>query len=76
MELDENCSIETSVFQGQYEGQVVFYPLITDPKVNYQAMLDLYNCEGELIAQLSAEESNQYLDARSGLDTRIYTCTE
>lgn len=75
-ELDDNCSIETSIFEGSYEGQVVYYTLVTDPKVNFQAMLDLYDCDGNFIADLSAEESNSYLDSRRGSDKLIFTCSE
>ncbi|MDT0644290.1 hypothetical protein RM553_15740 [Zunongwangia sp. F363] len=75
-ELDDNCFSETSIFQGIYNGETVYYQLITDPLVNFQAFLKFYNCEGNLVADLSAEGSNNYLDGPGRDDDKIYTCSE
>ena len=75
-ELDENCSFEVSIFKGSYSGEIVYYQLITDPRVNFQAMLKFYNCEGNLVAELTAEESNEYLNDTGRNNEKIYTCSE
>ncbi|QYA25976.1 hypothetical protein G3I01_10775 [Gramella sp. MT6] len=75
-EIDEDCSIEVSIFKGNYNGETVYYQLITDPRVNFQAMLEFYNCDGEVVANLTAEESNEYLNDQADKDEKIYTCSE
>ena len=75
-ELDQNCSVEKSIFKGRYNNEIVYYELITDPRVNFQAILEFYDCEGNLVAELTAEESNQYLNERRSSDEKIYTCSE
>jgi len=75
-ELDADCSTQISIFKGNYGGETVYYQLITDPTVNFQAMLEFYNCEGDLVAELSAEESNNYLNESGRMDEKIYTCSE
>ena len=75
-ELDEDCSIQISIFKGNYREETVYYQLITDPRVNFQAMLQFYSCEGDLVAELSANESNNYLNEPGRMDEKIYTCSE
>ena len=72
--LDAECDIEVSIFKGIYEDEIVYYELITDPAVNFQAMFVFYNCSGEMVAELNMEESNDYLNAQHASNEKLYTC--
>ena len=74
-ELNSNCEIEVSIFRGDYGGQTVYYELITDPRVNFQAMITFYNCNGNVEAELTAKESNAYLDNEGRDDIKVFTCS-
>ncbi len=75
-ELNSNCNIEVSIFKGSYEGETVYYDLITDGAVNFQAMITFYNCNGDIVAELTSEESTSYLNNEGQDDSKIFTCTE
>lgn len=74
-ELNENCNFQVSIFEGSYNGETVYYQLITDPVVNFQALIKFYNCDGEIVADLTPEESNDYLDGPGRNDEKIFTCS-
>ena len=74
-ELNSNCGTEVSILRGDYRGQTVYYELITDPRVNFQAMITFYNCSGNVEAELTAEESNAYLDNEGRDDRKVFTCS-
>ncbi|WBL21238.1 hypothetical protein [Zunongwangia sp. HRR-M8] len=75
-ELNSNCEIEVSIFRGNYKGQTVYYELITDGAVNFQAMITFYNCNGDVEAELTAEQSNEYLDNEGQDDLKLFTCSD
>ena len=57
-ELNSNCGTEVSIFRGDYQIQTVYYELITDGRVNFQTMITFYNCNGNVVAELTVKESN------------------
>ncbi|MCL6220012.1 hypothetical protein [Zunongwangia pacifica] len=74
-ELNANCGTEVSIFRGDYEGQIVYYELITDPTVNFQAIITFYDCSGNVVAELTAKESNAYLENEGRDDIKVFTCS-
>lgn len=75
-DLDADCSIKTSIFQVVYNGQIVYYVLITDPRVNFSPRLDMLDCRGNIIVELTNDQSIEYLNGDGRDDEVIYTCSE
>ncbi len=53
---------EVSIVKSEYEGETVFFILVTDPLCNASGVRNLYNCYGEIIKEFTAEESSIFLN--------------
>ncbi|WP_417886985.1 hypothetical protein [Zunongwangia sp.] len=69
-----SCSCETSILKGTYNNETVYYKAITDPLCYTQTHYFFYDCKGNLIKELSNEESNEYDQENNRTNEILYTC--
>ncbi len=55
-------SCEVSIVKSEYEGETVYFILVTDPSCNASGVRNLYNCYGEIMKELTGEESSIFLN--------------
>lgn len=70
-----NCTCETSIIKGTYEGQIVFFIAVTDPVCNGVDMPTLYSCGGDEIRTFTSSPADQK-ELREKLirDSVLYRC--
>jgi hypothetical protein len=57
-----NCSCETSIIQGTYNNQTVFFIRVTDPVCNSVNMPTLYSCEGKVVRVFNETDYREFDD--------------
>lgn len=72
----QNCACTISVFQAKYDGEPVFWPLITDPLC--QTIIEnipVFNCLGEEILTLNNNNDWQEFSTKITGRKIIYVCS-
>lgn len=71
----QQCGCTTSVFQAEYEGEPVYWPLITDPLCQVVIKnVPVYNCTGEEILMLNNNADWQKFSSKTTHRKIIYSC--
>lgn len=74
-----NCgeyTCEVSILKSEYEGETVFYVLVTDPLCNSAGVRYLYNCFGEIIKEFTVEENAAFLNDLDREVETIFSCND
>jgi hypothetical protein len=72
----QNCACTISIFQAEYDGEPVFWPLITDPLC--QTVIEnvpVYNCNGDEILTLNNNADWQDFSEKLTGRKIIYVCS-
>lgn len=67
-------SCKVSIFKSEYDGETVFYIAMTDPLCNGVLMVDLYNCSGDKVKELTREESRDFVFNHENESEEIFSC--
>ena len=68
-----NCSCESSIIQGIYNNQTVFFIRGTDPLCNSVNMPTLYSCEGKVVRVFNETDYREFDDKVTPVKV-IYRC--
>ncbi len=71
--IPENCVCETSLIQGSYENQTVYYIAPTDLLCDGIIAPTLYDCNGDIVRIFTPEESHLFFESVTQTQV-LYTC--
>jgi hypothetical protein len=73
--LDINCiTCEMSIFQAEYNSNIVFYESLTDPVCDGVFRIELFNCSGELVKTYDFSSADEFTQEVTNVK-KLYSCT-
>jgi len=55
-----NCSCEMSIIQGKYNGQTVYYVMMTDPLCDGISTPTLFDCNGKVVRTFTLDDYQEF----------------
>ena len=67
-------SCRVSIMKSTYNGESVFYELMTDPLCNGVNEIKLYDCYGNVIKEFNIDESSKFINSYGNEAEEIFSC--
>lgn len=72
----ENCACVQKIFKGNYKGRTVYYQRPAGELCDAVYFLKFYNCTGDVVKEMSQQETYDYLIEGGREDEVVFSCPE